>query len=969
MTMTRRASSPHTNKKQLPFATWPVALVLCGLAHWAHTALASNETIPSYAIDMGMGLLLVHWWGFRVVPCYLLSAFTLNLGLGYVYSPCEWAFLVMNTAALSLSLWFFHRKPSGKCWMPDLQQSIRFISAGILLPYAVTRLPGLPLMKWLCSEAHASRLFELIQNDLFAVGGALFLITFPGLLLLTGPMKQAGWTRPLGEISQPVVLKKQSGVTGPGWYLPFVACVVLIPLVVPVTTGWYVTLLLPLWAAISQTPVVVALTMTWSLPASFMATRLLHARDTESLHDPMALTAASTGLMVVGFVSFLLSASLQARQKDKQVKKRLNSELKESLKTLVRAFLSSPEATLVSRFSDGKIVDANPVIEDVLGYSRDEMVGIKSETMNLWVHPDQRKHWVESLSRKGGVQAYETELRHKSGEILPCIISARRFPLDGEECIISSLRLNHESKEMKKELERSRTLYREAQKIAHLGHWELDIRTGDLIWSDEIYAIFEVDPITHTPSYALFLNLIHPEDRDMVRNDFNTSVSQHTPYETNHRLRLPDGRIKYIHEKGHTEYNQCGSPLRTIGTVQDVTSYKEMELEKEKTLSQLRQSQKLESVGTLASGIAHDFNNILSAILGYTEISLDPPPEDAQLVENLQQIRDAGNRAKDLVRQLLTFCRKTKQTKEPIRVQPIIREAVKFLRASLPATIRIEESLTSDATIMGDATQIHQVIMNLCTNAAHAMKSDGGVLSIALQEAPVETNYSKRFVDMPSGRYQKLIVEDTGHGMSADTRDRIFDPFFTTKKEGEGSGLGLSVVHGIVSSHDGQILVYSEPGIGTSFTLFFPIVDKTEPDESDEALSFPGGTERLLVVDDEPTLVELMRLMLSSMGYQVTATTCPVKALDLFQTTPDNFDALITDMTMPKMTGLELTEKIRTLRTELPVILCSGLSDSLNRELAARNIRVTPLIKPLDRRTIATALRELLDEKTDKPAP
>ena len=941
----------------LPYSTWPAAVILCGAALWGQSALYTVPSAPHYALALGVGLTLVHWWGLRVVACYLFAAVGLQITTGITPGDNTLGHPLLASATLVTSYALFRLRRQGLCWFPNLKQAMGFLVWGLFLPYAVVQTAATLLtMQWSPRSMDTVNLFAQVQSDLFSMGGAFFCVTLPSLALLTHAMERRGWAHARGSTSPQLFEEKQGKPHPPRQErLLFFTCLLLIPIVIPFSTGWYVALALPLWAALSFTPPVVILSMAWILPAGSVAALLM---PTPQAVDP---TTAAIGTMSMGVVALLLAVSRKDRRAASAKRPQVNAELKEGINTLIHAFLSSPEATLVSRFSDGKVVDANPVIKDLIGYSRDEIMDIEIETKNLWVNPDHRKNLLEALSASGGVQAFETEFRHKSGEVLPCIISARQFPLNGEMCIISSVRLNRASKKMEQELERNRVLYSEAQKIAHLGHWELNIRTGELLWSDEIYNIFEISAVTHAPSYALFLNLIHPDDRKSVRDAFNASVANHTPYATSHRLQMPNGDIKYIDEKGHTEYDDTGSPLRTIGTVQDVTPYKKMEMEKEKALAQLRQSQKLESVGTLAGGIAHDFNNILSAILGYAEISLDPPPEEPQLHENILQIHDAGNRARDLVRQLLTFCKKAEQIKEPMTINPIIKETLKFLRASLPATIRIDEALTSEATIIGDATQIHQVIMNLCTNAASAMKSSGGVLSIELTRVDIDDAFSQRFIDMPTGEHVKLLVGDTGHGMDAETQRRIFDPFFTTKKEGEGSGLGLSVVHGIVTSHNGQILVSSEPGRGTLFTLYFPTVEDMVSSVVKTEVPLPRGTERLLVVDDEQPLVELMRLMLTAMGYEVVTTTSPIEALELFQQDPDGFHALMTDLTMPGMTGVELTEKVRAIRHQFPVILCSGFADSLNQTISNPSLRIMTLLKPLNRQTIATTLRQILD--------
>ncbi|MBU2489677.1 MAG: response regulator [Proteobacteria bacterium] len=379
----------------------------------------------------------------------------------------------------------------------------------------------------------------------------------------------------------------------------------------------------------------------------------------------------------------------------------------------------------------------------------------------------------------------------------------------------------------------------------------------------------------------------------------------------------------------------------------------------------IRRSQHLEALGTLAGGIAHDFNNILSAIMGFTELSLDAAVEGSELHGSLQEIYKAGGRARDLVRQILAFSRQVEHRKEPMNPAPIVKEALTLLRASLPSYIEIRTDIPPDTgMVLADPSQIHQVVMNLCTNSAHAMRDDGGAITIRLTRAEFSAGEAAVSENLPPGKYLILSVADTGTGMEQEILERVFDPYFSTKPKGEGTGLGLSTVHGIVTSHNGGIRIKSEPGHGTVVEVFLPMVQGAET----QAAAAPvqempaGGSERVLLVDDEPSIVNLQKKFLEKMGYQVSAFTESPRALEALRLEPGAFDLVITDRTMPKITGGSLAEKIRALRPDLPVILCTGFSEVPEGKKASGAIcRV--LLKPVGFRELAQTIREVLDDR------
>jgi signal transduction histidine kinase/CheY-like chemotaxis protein len=374
---------------------------------------------------------------------------------------------------------------------------------------------------------------------------------------------------------------------------------------------------------------------------------------------------------------------------------------------------------------------------------------------------------------------------------------------------------------------------------------------------------------------------------------------------------------------------------------------------------QLRQSQKMEALGTLTGGIAHDFNNILAAIIGFTELIQDHVPTESREARHAARVLAAGIRGRELVKQMLTFSRKTEQEKKPLQLSGIVEETMTFLRASTPTTISIKIDVRSPGLIFADPTQMRQVLTNLYANASYAMSEKGGVLDIELSDHSISPSSG----DPPAG-YVRLIVRDTGTGMSADVMDRIFDPFFTTKKVGEGTGLGLSVVHGIVEQHDGYITAMSEPGKGSTFTVYLPRITGAPETDAVSDDEIPTGSERILFVDDEEALVEMGEELLAELGYEVICRTSSEDALALLKKDTSRFDLVITDQTMPDITGFDLARKILAIRPDMPIILCTGFSNQIDAETAKQARIKAFVMKPLVKQEIAKTVREVLDGQT-----
>jgi PAS domain S-box-containing protein len=447
----------------------------------------------------------------------------------------------------------------------------------------------------------------------------------------------------------------------------------------------------------------------------------------------------------------------------------------------------------------------------------------------------------------------------------------------------------------------------------------------------------------------MHLRDIHiPEDFESVSEQFRAWGSHsRIVFETAHVCR--DRRIIPIEiSTAAIEYE--GKPA-ILSFARDISERKLAEQEKAGLQDQLRQSQKMEAIGTLAGGIAHDFNNILFPIIGYTEMSMDRVPRDSSEHNWLEQVLKGANRAADLVRQILAFSRKTKYERKAIQIQPVIKEVLKLLKSSLPGSIEIRQKIDSRVSrVMADPTQIYQIIMNLCTNAYHAMRKDGGVLEVILSESDDEDRVI-------------LSVRDTGYGIDPLNMEKIFDPYFTTKEPGDGTGLGLSVAKGIVEDYGGRITVESELGKGTVFHIYFPRIQQLKDDKTDSLYNLPaaGGNERILFVDDDSSVAFMANEMLTTLGYYVTVYTQSEEAFEAFQNRPSDFDIVISDSNMPKLSGIRLAEKIMKCRPDIPVVLCTGFSDA-NIEEKAKSIGIREIImKPVTRSLLAETIRKVMD--------
>ena len=469
-----------------------------------------------------------------------------------------------------------------------------------------------------------------------------------------------------------------------------------------------------------------------------------------------------------------------------------------------------------------------------------------------------------------------------------------------------------------------------------------------------------VDEVYRDP--RAWLNLVHHEDSAYVSSTIGFGQEHAADGEYDFRIIRKDGAMRWIHNRRYAVHNSQGDLICFTGMAEDITERKQAEEDRSIYEVRLMRSQKLEAIGTLAGGIAHDFNNILSAIIGYSELALDDLPKDNSASMNIEEVLKAGERAKELVKQILTFSRQRETERRPVKIDLIIKEALKLLRSSIPSSITISNRIdSSTCTVFADPTQIHQVIMNLCTNAYHAMLPNGGNLTVSLEQLYLDTGFISRHPPLHEGTHVRLTVSDTGCGMDQETLKRIFDPFFTTKEKTKGTGLGLATVHGIVTDLGGAIFVTSTIGKGSSFELYLPIFGE-ENDELESFIEAPpqGKGEYILLVDDEEAILNFSKTMLEHLGYKVKGISSSIEALKIFRSAPDKLDLVLTDQTMPGMTGSALAIEILTIRPDMPIILMTGYSETITpEEVVAQGIKEY-IEKPFTKNIIAAAIHRSL---------
>ncbi|MBU2480663.1 MAG: response regulator, partial [Proteobacteria bacterium] len=461
-----------------------------------------------------------------------------------------------------------------------------------------------------------------------------------------------------------------------------------------------------------------------------------------------------------------------------------------------------------------------------------------------------------------------------------------------------------------------------------------------------------------------FGDFLHPEWVDHFKENFPKFKSMGEIMGIEFEMKKKDGSFISTRFDGRIRRNKAGDFIQTHCVFRDISLENSLKKRLRDQENAIRQSQKLEAIGNLAGGIAHDFNNILSSILGYTELALQDVQKQTDLHNNLTEVLRAGQRARKLVKQILTFSRKDEQEKAPVQINSMLADAVKMLRSTIPSSIEIKVQVCPEPIIINaNTSQVNQIIINLVTNAAHAI-TDTGVIEIGLELTHLDENQAAQYPDLLPGKYADLFVSDTGCGIARENLACVFDPYFTTKTPDKGSGLGLSVVHGIVKIHGGHITVCSEETKGTTFHVYLPL-SLHKPGKTEDKTKQPieHGQENILFVDDEPVIGRLQKQLLERLGYHVVVKTSSKDALEFFTADPQSFQLVITDMTMPEMTGDKLSRAIKDIRPDIPIILCTGFSEKVNAQTAPDLPIDAFLMKPVETKKMAQTIRNLLDTK------
>jgi len=630
-------------------------------------------------------------------------------------------------------------------------------------------------------------------------------------------------------------------------------------------------------------------------------------------------------------------------------------ELREALRITEErwklALSSNHDAVWDRNFTTGEIY-RDEHYANMLGHAPAELNATKP-IWDLIGHPDDLPAVEAAMQAhlEGRTALFEAEyrLRHKDGRWVWILGRGKVVARDAQGHALRMVGTQTDitaRKQLEVKLRHGEEMSLQLGRLAQIGAWEWDLETDRLTWSPEMFGILEVE-LGYEPTQGRFLDFFPP----IAEAALGEALTQCTQAGAGFDLELPcktaRDRTRFVRVLGRAEV-KGGKTMRIYGAFQDITARRDAEETRRKLEGQLFQAQKMETLGTLAGGIAHDFNNLLAGILGYQELALETLVPEDPARPCVTAARDASLRARELIEQILTFSRQAGSEKSPVNLTRVVEDARRFLRATVPSTISIEVSHPADCgQVLADATQIHQVLLNLGSNAAHAMRAGGGTIRLNLSSVELDTRTAAALGKIAPGRYVRLDFSDTGHGMDEETRKRIFDPFFTTKAVGQGTGLGLSVVHGIIEAHRGAISVDSAPGQGATFTLYLPVVAAQHDESAEIETARPRGNGELIaVVDDDPMVGRIAQLALENAGFKVIAFDSPMECLESLRRQPAGLAMLLTDQTMPMLTGIELAAQVRTFAPDLPVLIMSGYFSRISPEKLAEIGRVALIPKP-----------------------
>lgn len=610
---------------------------------------------------------------------------------------------------------------------------------------------------------------------------------------------------------------------------------------------------------------------------------------------------------------------------------------------------------------NGKILDVNNAYCSMIGYSREELLQMSIKDIDdLQSAVDVQDHVKKVI--KSGSARFESVHRKKDGEKIVVEISTI-YSETSRGLFYVFIRDVTDKKRVEKVLIEEKERFRSHFENVPIPYQSLDYE-GCVIDVNPTW----LETLGYTREEVIgksFGEFLPPAMKEHFQYNFPRFKDKGEILGVEFEMVKKDGSVIMTRFSGRISYDQDGSFKQTHCVFQDITEILKAEEERQVLESRLQQAQKMEAVGTLAGGIAHDFNNILAAIIGYGEMALDDAPADSYLKDDLSQILHSANRAKGLVDQILAFSRQSQVERIPTNIRSIIKEGLSMLRSSVPTTIRISEDLDRNCGIvLADPTQVHQILMNLCTNAYHAMEDTVGELSVTLK--PFRVGGSDLLASLlEPGEYNELVVTDSGSGIGPDVLDKIFDPYFTTKDSGKGTGLGLAIIQGIITEYGGAITVESQLGEGSAFHVYFPVLSQEALPELSTSEEPVTGKERILFVDDEEMLGKMGKRILENLGYDVTVKNSSKDALQVFTEASDRYDLVITDQTMPDMTGVDLAQRLIAIRPDLPVILCTGYSNLVDEE-TVKSLGIKGFaLKPVTKTTFSKLIREVLDDDNE----
>lgn len=615
--------------------------------------------------------------------------------------------------------------------------------------------------------------------------------------------------------------------------------------------------------------------------------------------------------------------------------------------------------------NSGETLYANQALLDIYGY--ETLEELRGTTAKERYTPDTYQAFLSRREkrRRGEPVAtgYEVGIVRKDGAIRRLQVFRKEIIWNGEAQFQVLYYDVTERKKAEEKIRKSEASLKAAQEQAHIGSWEINLSTGEHFWSDEMYRIVEYSALAEPPDFEILCQKMHSYDVERVLEGFKQAIGEQKTLQDEYCLVFADGRVKFIEARGAPIFDEAGRITHYAGTVQDITQRKHSENERAELQEQLLQSRKLEAVGVLASGIAHDFNNILGAISGYAEITIEKMQPDDPLRKNLEKIMDATQRSSNITRQLLAFARKQVISPVLLDLRNSVENTLKMLRRLIGENIELEWKPGKNyCQALMDPSQLDQVLLNLCVNARDAIGSIGKVI-IEMDTVSFDQPYALSHTDVPAGQYVLLAVSDNGCGMDAQTTKHVFEPFFTTKNLGEGTGMGLATVYGIVKQSEGHVHVYSEPGIGTTFKIYLPLREEEPVKEKKAATDgLPRGLgEKIMLVDDEPAILEMTAMMLNSLGYDVLVASRPGKALDLAAACETTIQLAITDVVMPEMNGRELVSRLLSMQPEMRYLFISGYTADIIEGQGVPDCNRNFLAKPFSMKDLARKIRDILE--------